>query len=177
MESGFLQTTTELLKGTKESFYPCFNGIRVLTLETLIHEVLHTVVSILVLMESGFLPNVEVVEVVENQEGFYPCFNGIRVLTRLNNRYSICNHYSTYFYFLILKNSYYIYTFSCITTSFPHRFLSVNPFNINAYNFIHFCFSKKYPQQFFDLLFYLPRVYYYRDYYSLLFRFYPLILI
>ena len=127
-------------------------------------------------MESGFLR----IRVLNNSRSalcFYPCFNGIRVLTRLNNWYSICNHYSTCFYFLILKNSYYIYTFSCITTSFPHRFLSVNPFNINAYNFIHFCFSKKYPQQFLDLLFYLPRVYYYRDYYSLLFRFYPLILI
>ena len=127
-------------------------------------------------MESGFLQRIELM--LENGEfGFYPCFNGIRVLTRLNNRYSICNHYSTCFYFLILKNSYYIYTFSCITTSFPHRFLLVNPFNINAYNFIHFCFSKKYPQQFLDLLFYLLRVYYFRDYFSLLFRFYPLILI
>ena len=116
----------------------------------------------------------------DNGEGlnsFYPCFNGIRVLTRLNIWYSICNYYSTCFYYLILQKVYYIYTFSCIFASFPHRFSLLYSFYINGLNFIHFCFSKKYPQQFLDLLFYLPRVYYYRDYYSLLFRFYPLILI
>ena len=38
-------------------FYPCFNGIRVLTAEREILSIRETTVSILVLMESGFLPS------------------------------------------------------------------------------------------------------------------------
>ena len=80
---------------------------------------------------------------------FYPCFNGIRVGTRLNNWYSICNYYSTCFYFLLLQKSYYIYTFLCIFAPFPHRFTLMYPLYINSSNFIHFHFPKKYPRQFF----------------------------
>ena len=31
MESGFLQVITRVIASNYESFYPCFNGIRVLT--------------------------------------------------------------------------------------------------------------------------------------------------
>ena len=62
MESGFLQERRKAIKHYNERFYPCFNGIRVLT--TSLYEVLpagmKTPVSILVLMESGFLQNTKV---------------------------------------------------------------------------------------------------------------------
>ncbi len=91
------------------SFYPCFNGIRVLTLWIEVHDLLMAGVSILVLMESGFLlyvssnifcTNLVVsilvlmesgflhgnkITIVKEVECFYPCFNGIRVLTQLKN--------------------------------------------------------------------------------------------
>ena len=106
------------------SFYPCFNGIRV-----------GTVVPLKINSVACAC--------------FYPCFNGIRVGTRLNNWYSICNYYSTCFYFLLLQKSYYIYTFLCIFAPFPHRFTLMYPLYINSSNFIHFHFPKKYPRQFF----------------------------
>ena len=39
-----------------ECFYPCFNGIRVLARKDVDHGAIRDGVSILVLMESGFLP-------------------------------------------------------------------------------------------------------------------------
>ena len=126
MESGFLLICKRMFTMKCVSFYPCFNGIRVLTK------------SIKIDNFNGR----------ENGNCFYPCFNGIRVLTRLNIWYSICNYYSTCFYCLLLQNPYYVYTFSCIFASFPHRFSLLYSFYINGLNFIHFCFSKKYPRQF-----------------------------
>ena len=55
MESGFLPGK-ERHKAIKHySFYPCFNGIRVLTPPAEKHQIESLEVSILVLMESGFL--------------------------------------------------------------------------------------------------------------------------
>ena len=56
MESGFLLEELRKYKEYIISFYPCFNGIRVLTM-------LKDVIS------------------YDEIKGFYPCFNGIRVLT------------------------------------------------------------------------------------------------
>ena len=55
MESGFLLQVNLLNNCLNASFYPCFNGIRVLTtrIETVGNHIFF--VSILVLMESGFL--------------------------------------------------------------------------------------------------------------------------
>ena len=125
MESGFLLLTKSSYFDNSFSKPPCFNGIRVLTSYTCPYQSYPPRLRELVLMESGFL-----------------------LLTRLNIWYSICNYYSTCFYYLILQKVYYIYTFSCIFASFPHRFSLLYSFYINGLNFIHFCFSKKYPRQF-----------------------------
>ena len=68
MESGFLLQVNLLNNCLNASFYPCFNGIRVLTED-------------------------EEEEVKTEPKGsFYPCFNGIRVLTnyrRIDMEYGI----------------------------------------------------------------------------------------
>ena len=82
MESGFLQNGENFIEIGFASFYPCFNGIRVLTYLKVLFIFNLFYVSILVLMESGFLRY----EFFSNNKGkicFYPCFNGIRVLTKL----------------------------------------------------------------------------------------------
>ena len=56
MESGFLHNLGKAESWSIGGFYPCFNGIRVLTVHRL-HQLYYLKqVSILVLMESGFLP-------------------------------------------------------------------------------------------------------------------------
>ena len=55
MESGFLQRSLQVGKKVQQDFYPCFNGIRVLTKLRTVHSNEGDGVSILVLMESGFL--------------------------------------------------------------------------------------------------------------------------
>ena len=55
MESGFLLIGIKVLDHLIIDFYPCFNGIRVLTDSEEEFLKVATEVSILVLMESGFL--------------------------------------------------------------------------------------------------------------------------
>ena len=55
MESGFLLHRPLFHLKLYLSFYPCFNGIRVLTGKPTEYYKLNELVSILVLMESGFL--------------------------------------------------------------------------------------------------------------------------
>ena len=55
MESGFLHMLEKMIGYELECFYPCFNGIRVLTTLEADYLALGHTVSILVLMESGFL--------------------------------------------------------------------------------------------------------------------------
>ena len=59
MESGFLHEGDGTMSRELISFYPCFNGIRVITLKG-------------------------VVRYEKSYSSFYHCFNGIRVLTEVN---------------------------------------------------------------------------------------------
>ena len=60
MESGFLQKPeTGYMVALEGCFYPCFNGIRVLTPSHSVKALQSLNVSILVLMESGFLPSIK----------------------------------------------------------------------------------------------------------------------
>ena len=69
-----------------QSFYPCFNGIRVGTRHKLHNKKLPYQVSILVLMELGLELNYLILK-ISPVLCFYPCFNGIRVGTNISNIY------------------------------------------------------------------------------------------